>query len=536
MRERGRGGDGGRDWGSIDWSNIDLSGFGRGTRVPGPSRRAVLIALVLVVLLVIPLFVGPVVGFLTDLLWFRSLGLEDVYLRRYTAGFWAFLAFSGLFFALALPNLYFALRPQVPRVVVDTDRRRRGAVGSTLRYMWLLLIPAFFFGIAGGDQWDPLLRWLNAVPFGVSDPVFGRDIGFYFFTLPVLEFVRGWLIVAVVVIAIGVVALYLTRGVIGVATGSLASADIRVAGRTALALARPARAHLSILGGLFLALIAGGYLLDQFDLLFRQETVLVGAGYTSINARLPALTILSVIVGIAALACFANAFARTLWVLGGAIVLWFAATLLVGGVYPALIQNFIVSPDPLNKERVYIARNIQATRAAYSLDAIDESAFDVGAAPTVADVRTDLSDITTVRLWDYRPLLSAFTQLQGLRQYYTFNDVDIDRYQIGGKETPVFLSARELSSNSLPAQGWLNRHLIFTHGFGAVATAVGAVDSAGKPLFAVSDIPPVGEPKIDQPRIYYRELASDYVIVDTNQPEFDYTTVQGNVSRSEEHT
>src|SRR5438067_459454 len=476
----GRRGNGGPDWGNIDWSNFDLRQLGGrrdGTTPRPPTRRISAIAIVLILLLLVPLIFGPLTGFLTDLLWFRSLGLEDVYLRRYTAGFWAFLAFSGLFFVLALPNLYFALRPQVPRVVVDTDRRRRGAVGSTLRYMWLLLIPAFFFGIAGGDQWDPLLRWLNAVPFGVSDPVFGRDIGFYFFTLPVLEFVRGWLIVAVVVIAIGVVGLYLTRGVIGVATGSLASADIRVAGRTALALARPARAHLSILGGLVLALIAGGHLLYQFDLLLRQETVLTGAGFTSINARLPALTILSVIVGIAALACFANAFRGTLWILGGAIVLWFAASLVVGGIYPALIQNFIVSPDPLNKERVYIARNIQATRAAYSLDAIDESAFDVGAAPTVADVRTDLSDITTVRLWDYRPLLSAFTQLQGLRQYYTFNDVDIDRYQIGGKETPVFLSARELSSNSLPAQGWLNRHLIFTHGFGAVATAVGAVDS-----------------------------------------------------------
>src|SRR5438094_4338709 len=422
MRERGRGGDGGRDWGSIDWSNIDLSGFGRGTRVPGPSRRAVLIALVLVVLLVIPLFVGPVVGFLTDLLWFRSLGLEDVYLRRYTAGFWAFLAFSGLFFALALPNLYFALRPQVPRVVVDTDRRRRGAVGSTLRYMWLLLIPAFFFGIAGGDQWDPLL------------------------------------------------------------------------------------------------------------LLFRQETVLVGAGYTSINARIPALTILSVIVGIAALACFANAFRGTLWILGGAIVLWFAASLVVGGIYPALIQNFIVSPDPLNKERVYIARNIQATRAAYSLDAIDESAFDVGAAPTVADVRTDLSDITTVRLWDYRPLLSAFDQLQALRQFYAFNDVDIDRYQIGGKETPVMLSARELSANAIPQQTWVNRHLVFTHGSGAVATAVGAVAPDGRPLLAVKDIPPTGEPKIDQPRIYYGELTSDYVIVDTAHDEFDYTTDQGELT------
>ena len=219
MRDRGRGGDGGREFGNIDWSNIDLSGFGRGGgRITGPSRRAVLITAVIVVLLLIPLFLGPLVGFLTDLLWFRSLGLEDVYLRRYTAGFWAFLAFAAIFFVLALPNLYFALRPQVPRVVVDSEPRRRGATRSTLRFMWLLLIPAFFFGLAGGDQWDTLLRWLNAVPFGASDPVFGRDIGFYFFTLPVLEFVRGWLLVAIIVIAIGVVTLYLTRGVIGVAT------------------------------------------------------------------------------------------------------------------------------------------------------------------------------------------------------------------------------------------------------------------------------------------------------------------------------
>src|SRR5256885_6969471 len=350
MRERGRGGDGGRDWGSIDWSNIDLSGFGRGgDRITGPSRRFVVIAIIIFLLLLIPLFISPLVGFLTDLLWFRSLGLESVYLRRFTAGFYAFLAFAAVFFVLALPNVYFALRPQVPRVVVDAERRRRGALRSTLRYMWLLLIPAFFFGLAGGDEWDMLLRYVNQVPFGTADPVFGRDIGFYFFTLPVLEFVRGWLLVALIVIAIGVVTLYFTRGVIGVATGSLASADLRVAGRTALALARPARAHLSILGGLFLALIAGGYILDQYELLFRQEAVLVGAGYTSINARLPALTILSVIVGIAALACFANAFARTIWVLAGAIVLWFVATIVVGNVYPALIQNFIVQPDQLNR-------------------------------------------------------------------------------------------------------------------------------------------------------------------------------------------
>jgi uncharacterized protein len=530
MRDRGRGGDGGRDWGNIDWSNIDLSGFGRGgNRIAGPSRRYVFIAVVLFLFLLIPLLLGPFVGFLTDLLWFRSLGLESVYLRRFTAGFFAFAVFGAAFFVLALPNLYFALRPQVPRVVVNSERRRRGAVSTTLRFMWLLLIPAFFFGLAGGDEWDMLLRWVNQVPFGATDPVFGRDIGFYFFTLPVFEFVRGWLLVALIVIAIGVVTLYFTRGVIGVATGSLASADIRVAGRTALALARPARAHLSILGGLFLALIASGYLLDQFELLFRQESVLVGAGYTSITARLPALTILTVIVGVAALACFANAFRGTLWILGGAIVLWFAASLVVGNVYPALIQNFIVQPDQLNKERPYITRNIAATRAAYSLDTVDESAFNVADTPTPAEARAALSDTTTVRLWDYRPLQQAFDQLQALRTQYTFVDVDIDRYQIGGKETPMMLSARELSSNRLPQQTWVNRHLVFTHGFGAVATAVGAVNPGGQPLFAVKDIPPVGEPKIDQPRIYYGELTSDYVIVDTSQDEFDYTTDQGNV-------
>src|SRR5213593_2714071 len=529
MRDRGRGGNGGRDWGNIDWSNIDLSGFGRGTRVPGPSRRAVLITAVLVILILIPLFIGPIVGFLTDLLWFRSLGLEAVYLRRFTAGFYAFAVFTAVFFILAIPNLYFALRPQVPRVVVDAERRRRGALSSTLRYMWLLLVPAFFFGLAGGDEWDMLLRYVNQVPFGAADPVFGTDIGFYFFTLPVLEFVRGWLLVALIVIAIGVVTLYFTRGVIGVATGSLASADIRVAGRTALALARPARAHLSILGGLFLALIASGYLLDQFELLFRQENVLVGAGYTSISARLPALTILTVLVGIAAIACFANAFRGTLWILGGAIVLWFVASLVVGGVYPALIQNFIVSPDQQNKERPYIQRNLAATRAAYSLDTVDESAFSVADTPTPAEARAALSDTTTVRLWDYRPLQQVFDQKQALRTQYTFVDVDLDRYQVGDKETPVMLSARELSSNRLPQQTWVNRHIVFTHGLGAVVSPVGGVASDGAPLYLVKDIPPVGEPKIDQPRIYYGELTTEYVIVDTSQDEFDYTTDQGNV-------
>jgi len=521
-----RDGPGRGDWGNIDWSRVDLPGLRRGG---GPRRRgsrlSTLITIVILLLFLVPLLFTPIVGFLTDLLWFRSLGLEDVFLRRYTAGFWAFFVFLIVFFVFALPNLYFALRPQVTRLVVDADAKRRtGAFALTLRLAPLLLVPSFFFGLAGGDEWDALLRWLNGVPFGTADPVFGKDIGFYFFTLPVLEFVRGWLLAAVVLVAIGVVGLYVVRGVIGVATAPLAGADIVVSARNALALARPARAHLSILGGLFLALVAYGYVLDQFDLLFRDESVLTGAGYASINARLPALQILVVVVSVTAIASFANAFFRTIWVLVGAIALWIVASVLVLGIYPSLIDRFVVSPDQLNKEKPYIARNIEATRAAYALTNVEDSSVDVANDPDPAEVQKQLADTASVRLWDYRPLLSAYQQLQALRQYYAFNDVDVDRYVINGNETPVMLSARELAAGQLPAtaQTWVNRHLYYTHGYGAVMTPVGSVGTEGRPGFVLQDIPPVGQPKIDEPRIYFGELSTDYVIVGTSQDEFDY--------------
>jgi uncharacterized membrane protein (UPF0182 family) len=186
------------------------------------------------------------------------------------------------------------------------------------------------------------------------------------------------------------------------------------------------------------------------------------------------------------------------------------------------VQNFAVAPDELNKERPYLERNIAATRAAYALDKVEESLFDLVNTPTQAEASREFSDTLSVRLWDYRRLLSAFDQLQALRQYYDFEDVDVDRYAIGGREVPMMLSARELNTESLPQKTWVNRHLQFTHGFGAVMTPVGGVASEGRPQLLVKDIPPQGEPKIDEPRIYYGELTNDYVIVDTAMEEFDY--------------
>jgi len=201
---------------------------------------------------------------------------------------------------------------------------------------------------------------------------------------------------------------------------------------------------------------------------------------------------------------------------------WFVATILLLGVYPGLIQNFIVNPDQLNKERPYLQLNIDATRAAYRVDNVEETLFNVADTPTLAEARRDLSDTQALRLWDYRPLLSAFDTLQALRPQYTFNDVDVDRYQIGGREVPVMLSARELSSSRLPQSTWVNKHLVFTHGFGAVLTATGGLGFEGQPAFLIKDIPPQGEPTIDQPRIYFGEQTTEYVIVDGVSDEFDY--------------
>src|SRR3990170_3609196 len=438
-------GDGERDPWQIDWSNIDFSTFGRRRRAGGPPAGLAVLGTVLVLLFIVaPLIFGPLVAFLTDLLWFRSLGFEKVYLLRYQAGFWAFVAFFLAFFVFSAITLYFALGPRARRIVVDEESRPAGALALTLRLLPLLLIPSFFFGLVGGGEWDVILRWLNGVAFGQTDPLFGRDIGFYFFTLPFLEFVRGWLLAAIVLTAIGVVVVYGTRGAAGIAVGAAETPkDLRDVGRMALPYVGAARVHLSILAALFLILVSAGYLLDQFGLLFRQEAVLTGAGYTSVNARLPALTILTVLVGAAALLALANVFVRTLWLLGGALGLSLVASVLLLGVYPGLVQTFLVQPDQVNRERPYLERHIQMTREAYGLDEIEESSFDPEVDPGADELAAFGSDLESVRLWDWRRLLDVYQQIQGLRQYYAFSDVDVDRYPLDGDaEGPVMLSAR----------------------------------------------------------------------------------------------
>jgi uncharacterized membrane protein (UPF0182 family) len=241
-----------------------------------------------------------------------------------------------------------------------------------------------------------------------------------------------------------------------------------------------------------------------------------------VNARLPALGILTVIAVAAAVLTLANVWERTLWLLGATLGVWLGAAILVGAVYPALVERFYVQPAQLERERPFIERHLAASRAAYGIDHVTESAFDVKDQPTPDDVARDLTAVENVRVWDYRPLRLTLTQLQALRNYYEFQDIDVIRAPLGGKPQQLMVSARELNAARVTPQSWVNLHLVFTHGYGAVAVPVSAVTPEGQPALSLKDLPPQGQPAVQRPQIYYGALTTNYVIVGTTQDEFDY--------------
>jgi len=377
----------------------------------------------------------------------------------------------------------------------------------TIGLVGVVALLALISAAAWSGSWETVLLFLNGGPFGTTDPHFGRDIGFYVFDLPFWRFLQGWAVVSLV-------------GILLLTLGAYAAGALRWQFR----LTAPVRAHVSVLGAVLLGAIAVGYQLDIFDLSFSTRGMgadLVGASYTDLNAQQPALVALTFIAGLAAVLVLANTWFRTLWLIGLSVAGWFALSLIVGGIFPAAIQAFRVSPNELALERPQIAANIGATRAAFGLDAITQQPF-TGTKPLTRPLFDDnRPTMQNIRLWDYRPLLDTITQTQILRSYYEFADVDIDRYHLGGAaERQVMLSGRELAPPE--GQTWTNEHLFYTHGYGVVAVPVNAVTPEGQPDYLASGINQQGQLQIDEPRIYFGETASSYVVTGTRTDEFDY--------------
>ncbi len=469
----------------------------------------------LVVLFII-LSVGK--GFYTEWLWFSNLGYGSVYMKILGTRVLIFFLAAIIFAALFLGNLVLATRlvPKTEATVWPWAIVRQ--LQSVMRLGVLLGtgLLSLIFGLIAQGNWELILRFFNWQPFGITDPVFQREIGFYMFSLPYLNMVRGWLLGALIITALGSAAVYLV------------SYGVQ---RRKFDFARPVLAHIGGLIAAILGLFAWGYWLGIWELVFSKHVVMFGASYADLNARLPARWILFVVVlslvVVVLITIWRRNYRLPLYGLGA----WIVAAILITGIYPALIQRFQVTPNELAKETPYIEYNIQYTREAFGLNRLEEEPFPAENMPTSQDISENDVTLSNIRLWDHRPLKDTYNHIQSLRPYYDFNDVDVDRYTIDGEYRQVMLSARELSVEKLPgeAQTWVNRRLVYTHGYGLTLSPVNEIGTEGLPVLLVKDIPPVGEPNIEQPGIYFGEKTNDYVIAKTNTQEFDYPSGEENV-------
>ena len=549
---------------------------GAGSITLGGILRRVGLAVAIVVVAIVVLLAGFGVDLWTDAIWYKTVGFDGVFWTRLSAQ--AVLFIIGLVGALALllGNLWLAGRlapppdPEKPgrlRVITDrlTEAQRQaernarmnggpggpgGPFGAGMRSgrgeaatfafdagdlpdlgpmaSWAIagfaLLLAIGIGGAISGAWDTLLLWVNRVPFAttgtVTDPVFGKDISFFLFELPFFRLVQS-LLTGILLASLAVVgARYLVAATRG---GEVFITRVRV--------------HLAVIAGLYLLCVAFGYQLDKYELVYSQAGVATGVSFTDANARFMAYDVLTFLSGIAGALLIGAAFTRWTWPLGLVVGVWLAASVVLGGLYPEAIQRFTVDPNTYAQEQQYIANNIKMTRLAYGLDAWEARSYSGNQPLTEDAIRNEADTFTNARLWDYRPLQTTLDQLQTVRQYYDFWDVDTDRYTVDGKLRQVMLSGRELAIEKNPAAtSWVNERVIYTHGIGVAMVPVNEVTKEGQPQLWVRDLPPVsssGAPEIVQPRIYFGESDNHYVVVRAAQAEFDYPRGAGEGSGDE---
>jgi uncharacterized membrane protein (UPF0182 family) len=485
-----------------------------------PARRrgtAGRIVLILAGILILFILLNISKGIYTEWLWFSNLDYSSVYTTVLKAKVLIFFSAAIIFGLLFLGNLVLATRlaPKTETLwpwAIVRQLQRGARWGIILGTALLSLI----FGLVAQGKWQIVLRFFNGQPFGVTDPVFHNEVGFYVFSLPFWHFLRGWLLGALIITLLGSAGVYLLGYMLQ---------------RLRFDFARPVLAHVGGMVMAILGLFAWGYWLGIWELVFSERGVIFGAGYADMHASLPAqwilLAVVVIFMGIILVSILRRNFRWPLYGIGA----WIVAAIIVGAVFPAVVQRFQVQPNELARERPYIEYNIQFTREAFALDRVEEQSFPAEKSPSPQDIAQNEATINNIRLWDHRPLKDTYNHIQSIRLYYDFHDVDVDRYTIDGEYRQVMLSARELSAEKLAgqAQTWVNRRLQFTHGYGTALSPVNEVSVEGLPVLLVKDIPPVGDFNIEQPQIYFGEKTNDYVVVKTKTQEFDYPMGEENV-------
>ncbi len=473
------------------------------------------------------IFLRVGVDLYTDWLWFLSLGYGSVYWTLLKVKFSLFVSFWALFALIAGANVGVAR--------FYGRRTRRASLGVIiidafpgflwrLRHPWVgwggvILVLGALMGLVSVQMWPAWVRYDHPMAFGAADPLFGQDVGYYVFSLPLVTFLQGWLVAALLFAAfLAAVSYYLDRSL--------------VRQETQWEMTPSVASHLSAAAAGVSLLVAWGYHLKKYSLLYASGRLIPGAGYTGAGVQLFAYRALLVVSVVVAILFIYNVYFKN-WRLPLYGVAGFGALLVgLGWALPEIVQQFIVKPNELVKETPYIRHAIEATRRAYGLDRIEERVFPSGRELTFQDVRENPLIFKNIRLWDPRPLEETYRQIQEIRPYYQFTDVDVDRYRINGEYRQVMVSPRELSIAQLPARAntWQNRHLVYTHGYGVCMSPVNEIAREGLPELFIKDIPPVSSVgiEVNRPEIYFGELAGDYVIAGTGTQEFDYPRGEAN--------
>lgn len=470
----------------------------------------------------------------TDWLWFQSLNYQRVFVTIIASDLGLRFAVGTIFFVLLFLNLLLTRGPLL-KASQQTAIFREGNLLTiqasplvkffTPKYLLAAftafsLIIAFLFSFSVAGDWVILQKFLHPTPFGELDPVFQRDIGFYVFQLPFYQFLYNVTSWTILIIAFWVVIIYLLVSFAQGAPGQLLQSIA-------------ARYHLSFLAAFFFILKAAGYQLDQYALLFTHNGAVWGLGYTATHTTLVAYKVLTYISLICALVILINLFMRRFKLIVYSIGFLLLASVLLGGIYPVFVQRFIVTPNEISLETPYLERNIQYTRKAYKIDNIEKRSFPAGRVLSLEDIQANRDTINNIRLWDWEPLQQTYSQLQEIRLYYQFKDIDVDRYLVDGRYRQVMIAARELNQEHLPANAktWMNLRLKYTHGYGVAMSPVNEFTGEGLPAYLLKDIPPVTttDLQVTRPEIYYGELTDNYVIVNTKTQEFDYPSGDDNV-------
>jgi uncharacterized membrane protein (UPF0182 family) len=466
---------------------------------------------------------GPsLVRFYTDWLWFGEVGYQRVFLTMlqsqgtlFTITFLAAVVWLVVNLNMALAAIgnvrpVFTTREGIQVTLPGGRQLRTLALGAAL-------LLAALIGLFLAGRWLEWLTWRFGVPFGAQDPILGRDVAFYVFSLPFLRLVHRIAQTLVVLAAVTTAAIYLVSG--NLTSGFPAR----------LSMSPVARRHLVLLGAAFFLLLAWGAWLQRAEYLIESSGLIYGASYADVYGRMPASSLLMVVALVGAALAVWQAFGTHNWPIPVAIGLYLVVS--IGGeVYSSVLQRFVVTPNEQVRETPFIEHNIAATRRAFGLEGVEQRPLSGDALLTREDITNNAATLENVRLWDHQPLLETFGQIQEIRTYYDFVSVDNDRYQVNGTLRQVMLSGRELNSASLPNRTWVNERLTFTHGYGLTLGPVNQVTSEGLPVLFVRDLPPHStvDLKIDEPSIYFGELSSDYVIVRTRTREFHYPRGEDN--------